>query len=55
MDSQLHSLNVLNDTKAQARRALLAFAKQELIKAIVKFPINRLKGNHKLTKDEKLN
>ena len=51
--SQLHFLHVLRDAKPQARRALLASADDDLIKAIVECAINTLKGNHKLTRNEK--
>jgi len=51
--SQLHFLHVFKDAKPQARRALLASANDELIKAIVECTINTLNGNHKLTQDEK--
>ena len=40
-------------SQPQARRALLASADDDLIKAIVECAINTLNGNHKLTKDEK--
>lgn len=53
LKSQLHFLHVLKDAKPQARRALLASADDELVKAIVECAINTLNGNHKLTKDEK--
>jgi len=53
LKSQLHFLHVLKDAKPQARRALLASADDELIKAIVECAINTLNGNHKLTIDEK--
>ena len=53
LKSQLHFLHVLKDAKPQARRALLTFASDDLIKAIVECAINTLNGNHKLTKDEK--
>jgi hypothetical protein len=53
LKSQLHFLHVLKDAKPQARRALLATANNELIKAIVKCAINTLKGNHTLTKEDK--
>jgi len=53
LKSQLHFLHVLKDAKPQARRALLASANDELIKAIVECAINTLNGNHKLTQDEK--
>jgi hypothetical protein len=43
--SQLHFLHVLKNVKPQARRALLASADDELIKAIVECAINTLKGN----------
>jgi hypothetical protein len=48
-----HFLHVLKATKRQARRALLASASNDLIKAIVERAIKTLNGNHKLTKDEK--
>jgi len=53
LKSELHFLHVFKDTKPQARRALLACADDELIKAIVECAIHTLNGNHKLTKDEK--
>jgi len=53
LKSQLHFLHVLKDAEPQGRRALLASAKDELIKAIVECAINTLNGNHKLTIDEK--
>jgi len=53
LKSQPHFLHVLKDAKPQARRALLASADDELIKAVVECAINTLNGNHKLTKDEK--
>ena len=53
LQSQLHFLHVLKDAKPQARRALLASADDELIKAIVECALNTLNGNHKLTKEEK--
>ena len=53
LKSQLHFLHVLRDAKPQARRALLASADDNLIKAIVECAINTLNGNHKLTRDEK--
>ena len=53
LQSQLHFLHVLKDAKPQARRALLACANDELIKAIVECALNTLNGNHKLTKEEK--
>ena len=53
LQSQLHFLNVLKDAKPQARRALLASADDELIKAIVGCALNTLNGNDKLTKEEK--
>jgi len=51
--SQLHFLHVLKDAKRQARRALLASADDELIRAMVECAINTLNGNHKLTIHEK--
>ena len=53
LKSQLHFIHVLNCTKPQARRALLASACDDLIKPIVECAINTLNGNHKLIKDEK--
>ena len=53
LKSQLHFLHVLRDAKPQARRALLASVKDDLIKAFVECAINTLNGNHKLTRDEK--
>ena len=53
LKSQLHFLHVLRDAKPQVRRALLASADDDLIKAIVVCAINTLKGNHKLTRDGK--
>ena len=53
LQSQLHFLHVLKDAKPQARRALLAFADDELIKPIVECALNTLNGNHILTKEEK--
>jgi len=53
LKSQLHFLHVLKDAKPQSRRALLASAHDELIKAIVECAINTLNGNHKLTIGEK--
>jgi len=53
LKSQLHFLHVLKDAKPQARRALLASAGNNLIKAIAEFAINTLNGNHKLSKEEK--
>ena len=52
LKSQLHFLHYLKDVKAQARRALLVYADDELIKAIVVFAINMLKGtiDYPLTK-----
>ena len=47
------TLHVLKDAKPQARRVLLTFPSDDLIKAIVECAINTLNGNHKLTKDEK--
>ena len=52
LKSQLHFLHVLRDAKPQARRALLASADDDLIKAIVECAINTLNENHKLTTDE---
>ena len=54
LKSQLHFLHVLRDAKPQTRRALLASASVDLIKAIVECAINTLNGNHKLTTDEKI-
>ena len=53
LKSRLHFLHVLKDAKPQARRALLTSASDELIKVIVECAINKLNGNHILTKDEK--
>ena len=53
LKSQLHFHHVLKDTKPQARRAILASAKDELIKVIVECAINTLNRNHKLSEDEK--
>jgi len=53
LKSQLHYLHVLRDAKPKARRALLASADDNLIKAIVECAINTLNGNHKLTKEDK--
>jgi hypothetical protein len=53
LKSQLHFLHVHKDAKPQARRALLTSASDDFIKAIVECAINKLNGNHKLTKDEK--
>ena len=55
LKSQLHFLHDLKDVKPQARRALLASASDDLIKAIVECVINTLNGNYKLTEDEKSN
>jgi len=52
LKSQLNILQVLKDFKPQARRALLASADDELIKAIVGCAINKLNGNHKLIIEE---
>ena len=43
----------LKTLKPLARRALLTFADDDLIKAIVECAINTLNGNHKLTKEDK--
>ena len=51
LKSQLHFLHVLKEAKPQARRALLASANNELIKAIVECPINTFNGNDKLNKE----
>jgi len=53
LKSQLHFLHVLKDPKHHARRTLLAFANDELIKAIVECAINKQNGNNKLTQEEK--
>ena len=53
LKSQLHYLHVPEDAKPEARRALLASANDDLIKAIFECAINTLNGNHKLTRDEK--
>jgi hypothetical protein len=52
LKSQLHFIHVLKDAKPQGRRALLASASDDLIKAIVECASNAQYGNHKLTKDE---
>jgi len=52
LKSQLHFLHVLKHAKPQARRALLATANDDLIKAIVQCAIRTLNGNHKLTKED---
>ena len=52
--NSLHFLHVLKDAKPQSRRALLDFARDDLIKAIVECAINTLNDNHKLTKEEKI-
>jgi len=41
------------NAKPQARRALLAFADDDVIKAIVECAINTLNRSHKLSRDEK--
>ena len=46
LKSQLNFLHVLKDAKPQARRALLATADDELIKAIVECAINTLNGKN---------
>ena len=51
--SQLHFLHVLKYAKIIAARALLASAKDELIKVFLECAINTLIWNHKLTKDLK--
>ena len=53
LKSKLHFLHVLQEVKPQARRAIVASANDELLKAIVECAINTLNGNIKLTKDEK--
>jgi len=53
LKEQLHFLHFLKNAKAQARRALLTSADDELIKAIVECFINKLNGNHKLNINEK--
>jgi hypothetical protein len=53
LKSKSHFLHVLKDAKPQARRALLTTANDELIAAIVECAINKLNGNHKLTKEDK--
>ena len=50
LKSQLHFLHVLKDAKPQDRSALLAFAENGLIKAIVECATNTSNGNHKLKK-----
>jgi len=47
LKSQLHFLQVIKDAKTRARRALLASADDDSIKAIVECAINTLNGNHK--------
>ena len=54
LQSQLHLLNVLKDAKPQARRALLASADDELIKAIVECALNTLNCNHTRGRDEQI-
>jgi len=53
LKSQLHILHVFKNAKSQVKRALLASASDDLIKAIVECAINTLNGNHKLNKAEK--
>jgi len=53
LESQIHFLHVLKDSKAQATRALLASAEDVLIKAIVECAINTLIRIYKLTIEEK--
>ena len=53
LKSELHFLHVLKSAKPLARRALLASADDELIKALVECAINTLNGNHILKKEEK--
>ena len=53
LKSQLNFLPVRRDAKPQARRALLASADDDLVKAIVECAINTLNGKHKLSKEEK--
>jgi len=53
LKSLLQFLHVLEDAKPQTRRALLASAGDDLIKAIVECAINTLNGNHKINKEEK--
>ena len=54
LQSQLHFLHVVKDAKPQARRALLASAGDEFIKATVECALKTLNGNHILTKEEKI-
>ena len=53
LKSQLNFLQVFKDVKPQARHALLAYASDDLKKAIVECGINTLNRNHKLPKVEK--
>jgi hypothetical protein len=50
--SQLHFLHVLIDAKPRYICALFTSADDGLIKAIVECDINKLNGNHKLTKED---
>jgi hypothetical protein len=51
----LHCLHVLKVSKPKARHVLLESASDELIEAIVEFPINTLNGNHKQSKEKREN
>lgn len=53
LKSQLNFTHVLIKVKHYARRALLASAKDYLMKATGKCAINTLIGNHKLNRNEK--
>ena len=48
-------LHDLEDAKPQARRALLDSARDYMMKAIFECAMNKLKGNHKLTKNKNSN
>jgi hypothetical protein len=51
----IHRLHVLKDAKPKARHVLLQSASYELIKAIVEGAINTLNGNHKTSKEKRVN
>ena len=53
LKSKLHILHTLKNLKPQARRALIPYADNEIIKLIVECAIYKLNGNHKLNIDEK--
>ena len=53
LKSQLHFLHVLKDAKPQARRALLASASDDVIKAIVECAINTLNAIINLLKTKR--